>query len=129
MTTPPWKARGRCQVPMRSGYGLPAGVCGEEAFGEFIPGEEWRDAYTGELKRFDGKFNGYSGGLCCPKHSGPERTGPRIFQDGTDERGYRMWCAVYHDFENLQESPAEFHTKAWIAIRELQRKHPREIKT
>lgn len=114
----------RCSVPMWMA-GCPAGRCGEPAYGVFIPGETFRDGWTGEVRRLDGKYNGYVPDLACPAHGGPKETGPRIFEDGTDAAGRRMWCAVYEDFENLQESPAEFSTKAWVAIEALLKKHPR----
>jgi hypothetical protein len=100
--------------------GLPAGTCGEDAWSEFIPGEEWIDAYTGEVKRYDRKYNGYVPGLACPKHGGAKPEEPYAFIDGTDEQGRAMWCAVYPDFINLQESPACFDTKPWVAIKKLQ---------
>lgn len=118
------KTPGRCSCPMWRA-GLPAGMCDEEAYGVFIEGQTWRDAYTGEEKRFDRKYNGYVPGLACPRHGGPEKAGPRVFEDGTDGQGRPMWCAVYEDFENLQESPAEFHVLPWIAIKLLTENHPR----
>lgn len=33
-----------------------------------------------------------------------------FFQDGTDERGNPMWCAIRDDFINLAESNAAFST-------------------
>lgn len=120
MTVEPWKAKGQCSVPMWLG-GIPAGRCGKTAFGVHIEGETFRNAWTGEVRRRDGKWNGLSHGLCCPDHGGPKETGPRVFEDGHDENGRRMWCAVMHDFENLQESPAAFHVDAWRAVQELER--------
>lgn len=115
---------GKCRVPMWSG-GLPAGFCDQPAFGEHIQGQRFRDAWTGHVRRLDGVWDGYVNGPCCPGHGGPNEIGPRVFQDGTDENGRPMWCAVYEDFENLQESPAEFDAKAWIAVAKLKRNHPR----
>lgn len=114
---------GRCSVPMWMG-GLPAGCCGEDAYGLQIEGQEVRMGR--EVRRIDGKFNGYAGGLACPRHAGPEKVGPRVFEDGHSESGRQMWCAVYEDFENLQESPAEFHINAWVAVDMLEKKHPRQ---
>jgi hypothetical protein len=115
---------GRCGVPMWMG-GCPSGLCGEDAYGVQIEGQEERDAFTGELRRLDGKYSGFSSGLACPRHAGPEKIGPRVFEDGQTPEGYRMWCATYEDFENLQESPAEFHRHAWLAVKNLTKNHPR----
>jgi len=113
---------GKCRVPMWAA-GCPAGFCDQPAFGEHIEGARFRDGWTGTWSRLDGKWDGYVHGPCCPNHGGPNETGPRVFQDGTKD-GRPMWCAVYEDFENLQESPACFHEKAWIAIEMLKRQHP-----
>lgn len=40
-------------------------------------------------------------------------------------RLFAVWCAVYEDFENLQECPAEFHVNPWTAISRLKERHPR----
>lgn len=114
---------GKCRVPMWMG-GFPSGFCGEPAFGEYIEGPTFRDGWTGEIRRRDGGWRGYVHGPCCPKHGGPQEVGPRVFQDGTDG-GVPMWCAVYEDFENLQESPACFNILPWVAIEHLQTKFPR----
>lgn len=111
---------------MFSGMGGPAGFCDKPAYGFHIEGEKFRDGWTGQTLRVDGKWNGYVSGPCCPQHGGPEETGPRVYQDGYSERGKPMWCAVYEDFENLQESPAEFHENPWVAIEMLKRNHPRD---
>ncbi len=115
---------GICSVPMWTG-GVPDGFCGKPAYGVYIDGPKFRDAYTGRMQRLDGKFDGYVPHLACPSHSGPSETGPRVFADGLSETGRRMWCAVYEDFENLQENPAEFHENPWTAIARLEKKHPR----
>ena len=65
------KIPGKCSVPMWSN-GIPAGFCNKPAYGKRPPCDEWRDAYTGELRRHDGKFNGYVPDLACPDHGGPE---------------------------------------------------------
>lgn len=62
---------GKCSVPMWM-QGCPAGFCDRPAYGKFIPGEAWHDAWTGEMKRLDGKYNGYVPGLACPAHGGPK---------------------------------------------------------
>ena len=49
-----------------------------------------------------------------------------IYQDGHTEGGQPMWCAVYHDFVNLQESPAAFHAEPWTAIKMLTDEYPRK---
>jgi hypothetical protein len=119
----PWEVKGKCQVPMWMG-GMPAGWCGRPAFGVYIEGPTFRDGWTGEVRRIDGRWKGYSGGLCCPNHSGPNEFGPRVFQDGWTEEGRPMWCAVFHDFINLQESPAEFDERPWLAIQRLTAARP-----
>lgn len=116
----------KCRVPMFM-MGGPAGYCDQPAYGVHIEGPTFRDAYTGEVRRTDGKWRGYVHGPCCPNHGGPEAIGPRVFQDGLTEKGRPMWCAVYEDFEDLMESPAEFHDQAWTAIEMLKRNHPRTV--
>jgi hypothetical protein len=116
---------GKCRVPMWSGIGYPDGFCDKPAFGEYIDGPTFRDGWTGEVHRRDGKWRGYVHGPCCPSHGGPDETGPRAFRDGT-HGGRPMWCAVYEDFENLQESPAEFGVSPWVAIEMLEKRHPRQ---
>jgi hypothetical protein len=74
--------------------GLPAGFCDRPAFGERPPGEEWRDAYTGEMKRHDCRYNGYVPGLACRAHGGPSLV---TQQDGN------AWMAALPGFTNLQE--------------------------
>lgn len=106
---------GVCSVPMWCA-GLPAGICGKPAYGVYIDGPTFRDAWTGEVRRIDGKWRGYAPGLCCPDHGGPDEVGPRVMQDGYSEDGRPMWCAVMHDFVNLQESPAAFHVNPWVAV-------------
>jgi len=61
---------GKCSVPMWMG-GLPAGFCDNEAYGKPIPCKRYRDAYTGQLERIDGKYSGYVPALACPNHGGP----------------------------------------------------------
>lgn len=115
---------GHCRCPLWMD-GLPAGLCGEPAWGEYIPGPTFRDGWTGEVRRLDGKFRGFFSGLACPKHGGPEPDAPRIKQDGYSKDGRPMYFAFYPDFENLQESPAVFDTKPWVAIKRLLEEHPR----
>jgi hypothetical protein len=64
---------GKCSVPMWSD-GCPSGFCDEPAYGFRPDCETFRDAYTGEVKRLDGRYNGYVPGLACPKHGGPKKT-------------------------------------------------------
>lgn len=61
---------GRCSVPMWR-WGVPAGFCDEPAYGVRLPCKEWRNAYTGEMVRDDGRYSGYVPGLACPTHGGP----------------------------------------------------------
>lgn len=91
---------GTCRVPMWMG-GCPSGHCGEPANGPQLPREvlrEQRGWTSGDVP--------YCFGPCCPDHGGPRDGEPIVFHDGQTPRGYRMWCAVMPDFENLQESPA-----------------------
>ena len=62
---------GKCSVPMWAS-GCPAGFCDAPAYGKYIPGPEFRTA-SGELRRHDGKYNGYVSGLACPVHGGPDK--------------------------------------------------------
>jgi hypothetical protein len=97
---------GKCSVPMFAGFGAPAGFCDRDAYGERPDCPSIRYPDGGE-RRLDGKFTGYVPALACPRHGGP--CDPvKFFQDGTDADGAPMWCAVRHDFTNLQESPAGF---------------------
>lgn len=115
---------GKCSVPMWMG-GCPAGFCDEPAYGVYIEGPRYAQGpKRGE--RLDNKYNGFVSGLACPRHGGPEKDGPRVFVDGTDRTGRQMWCAVYPDFEDLQASPAEFHTAPWVAIEMLLKNHPQK---
>lgn len=63
---------GRCSVPMWCG-GAPAGTCDKPAYGERPSSKTWRNAYTGEEHRHDGRYNGYVPGLACEAHGGPAR--------------------------------------------------------
>ena len=69
--------KGKCSVPMWC-MGVPSGFCDKDAFGEQLPSQVFRDAYTGKLFRSDGKYNGYVPGLCCPMHGGPACPGFEI---------------------------------------------------
>lgn len=97
---------GKCSVPMWQ-MGGPAGFCDEPAYGERPPGKMYRNAWTGEEMRLDGRYNGYVPGLACHGHGGPEF---RTFVDGN------TWCAVKQDFVNLQESRAGFGSTRQEAI-------------
>lgn len=104
---------GKCRVPMWSGYGSPAGLCGDDAFGPQLPVEILQQVHGPHY------HPPYCFGPCCPMHGGPREGEPILFQDGTDSRGRRMWCAVMPDFENLQESPAGFSIDPIHAIQKL----------
>jgi hypothetical protein len=93
--------------------GTPAGFCGEPANGPQLPREVLRD----QRGWFDG--GPYCFGPCCPNHGGPRDGEPILFADGYTERGYRMWCAVMPDFEDLQVSPAGFDENGNVAITKL----------
>jgi hypothetical protein len=121
---------GTCKCPMWSGGG-PAGLCGEPAYSEYIDGPMWWNAAQRTTMRLNRQYySGYVSGPACPRHGGAQEDGPRVYKDGTgpNPRGgmsIDMWCAVYPDFENLQESPAAFHVVAEFAIRDLLAQHPR----
>lgn len=103
------QGEGKCSVLMWD-HGTPAGVCDDLAYGKRPPGKTYRDE-NGEVKRFDGKYEGIISGLACPRHGGPEF---RAFSNGVGR-----WCAVTHDFKNLQVSPAGFGDTREEAIEEL----------
>lgn len=95
----PWQ-EGKCRVPMWMG-GLPAGFCGEQAFGHQLPARVlWND------RNIDRPAHCH--GHCCPMHGGPRENEPRIFMDGYTTEGRPMWCAVFPDYINLHESHAAF---------------------
>lgn len=90
---------GKCSAPVWC-MGSPSGFCDKPAYGERPePEYYWCDAYSGERRRSDGKYDGYVPGLACPNHGGPRS---RVFKDGS------AWCAVLPDFVNTQESPCGF---------------------
>lgn len=64
---------GKCSVPMWQ-CGCPAGFCDEPAYGKPVPGQQYRNAHTGEMQRIDGRYNGYVPGLACVAHGGPDPT-------------------------------------------------------
>ena len=64
--------KGKCSVPMWVG-GCPGGFCDNDAFGERPDCEMYRDGYTGQMYRGDGRYNGYVPGLACPSHGGPKK--------------------------------------------------------
>ena len=65
------KPIGKCSVPMWD-RGMPAGLCDRPAYGERLECPAFRDAWTGEIKRLDGKYAGWVSGFACPLHGGPE---------------------------------------------------------
>lgn len=78
---------GKCSVPMWM-CGCPAGFCDKPAYGKYVPGPMFRDWWTGEIRRFDGKYSGYVPGLACEMHGGPP---PRHFGDPC------IYCGIAHD--------------------------------
>lgn len=116
--------KGKCSCPMWMG-GLPSGQCDAPAWGKYIPGETRRDGWTGQVFRVDGGYDGYVPDLACPKHGGPKPDAPRVLQDGTGKDGRPMYFALYPDFINLQESPAVFDQRPWVAVERLLKKHPK----
>lgn len=107
----PWEPS-RCRVPMWWGYGAPAGLCGETAFGHQLP-----RALLAETRGHSDWP--YCNGHCCPMHGGPQEGEPIVFQDGLTENGHRMWCAVMPGFTNIQECAAGFSGDPAIAIKRL----------
>lgn len=62
---------GKCSVPMWMN-GCPAGFCDKESYGKPTKSEKYRDVWTREIRRVDGKYAGYVPGLACPSHGGPK---------------------------------------------------------
>lgn len=87
----------KCSVPMWWGWGGPAGTCDNEAYGKRPPCKEWQNGYTGEWKRFDGRYNGYISGLACPAHGGPE------LKEVAHEGDPCKFCGTPHDL--VEEGP------------------------
>lgn len=106
----PWEG-GKCRVPMWC-MGVPDGFCGKPAFGPQYPKRvlEHQRSYSDVP---------YCFGPCCPNHGGPRDGEAILFHDGTTRSGYPMWCAVWPNFENLQESVAGFDADPLLAIKEL----------
>jgi hypothetical protein len=100
---------GKCSVPMWM-CGSPCGFCDEDAYG--IPPRSSRIFNYGimEQQRTDGRYDGYVPALACPGHGGPRS---RVYKDGN------MFCAVFPDFVNLQESDAGFGATVEEARAEL----------
>lgn len=106
---------GKCRVPMWM-MGLPAGFCGERAFGPQLP----RPVLAQRDYRYLLDYPPHCHGHCCPSHGGPKEGDPIIFQDGLTEEGRPMYCAVMPGFVNLQESPAGFSGNPFEALRNLE---------
>ena len=70
--------KGKCSVPMWRYPGIPAGVCGKDAFGPRPEPEYYWHNSGGERKRSDLKYDGYVPGLACPAHGGPPCPGFEI---------------------------------------------------
>ena len=111
---------GKCRVPQFWGWGAPAGHCGEAAFGEQLPEAILvRERGFAPYRAQYGNRIPFCCGPCCPNHGGPKEGEPLFFQDGWTNDGRPMWCAVYPDFENLQESPAGFSGNPFEAREKL----------
>lgn len=106
----PWE-KSTCRVPMWCA-GVPAGHCGDEAYGHQLPKEYLY--YTRPRPDWP-----YCFGHACYGHGGPAADEPRIFMDGYTPQGRTMWCAVMPDFQNLQESPAGFDGNPNVAVAKL----------
>lgn len=104
------EGRGLCSVPMFSSD-CPAGFCDCEAYGT-RPKSKVNRRWDGFEWRDDGLYAGYVPGLACPSHGGPKS---RVFKDGN------MFCAVFPNFENIQESPCGFGETIELARNELMR--------
>lgn len=65
---------GKCSVPMWM-HGCPAGFCDAPAYGTRPPSQMYRNGWTGEMVRLDGRYNGYVPGLACVGHGGPSKAG------------------------------------------------------
>ncbi len=101
---------GKCSVPMWM-VGCPDGFCDKPAYGDRPPSTMHR-RWDGFMYRDDGRYIGYVPGLACAMHGGPTS---RVFLDGD------AWCAVLHDFINLQESDAGFGETPEAARASLER--------
>lgn len=110
MNAAPWLG-GACRVPMWLGSG-PAGYCGELAHGPQYPSRLLQQVRVGASEP-------YCYGPCCPKHGGPAKDDPIVFQDGLTPEGRPMWCAVMPNFINLQESAAGFSGDPIKAVEQL----------
>lgn len=73
---------GLCSVPMWIG-GMPGGFCDNAAYGERPSCEQYRNGFTGEMQRTDGRYNGYVPALACPGHGGPPKP-PATFRTLTN---------------------------------------------
>lgn len=71
--------------------GLPAGLCGRDAYGVRPDSKIWRDAYTGQEHRADGKYSGYVPGLACSRHGGPS------IQEVAHKGDPCIFCGTPHD--------------------------------
>ena len=106
--------KGKCSAPLYIG-GFPSGFCDNEAYGERPESQMVYHSGRGRKVREDGKYDGYIPALACPAHGGP-KSPVHYFQDGTDNLGRPMWCAVRNDFVDLQESLAAFSISKPIAL-------------
>jgi hypothetical protein len=101
-------AVGKCSVPMWQSS-LPAGLCGEVAYGQQYSGRRTPPRYS--LRR-----RPYAPLLCCKAHGGPGPDDIRFMRDGN------MWCAFMPGFENLQESVAGFGATQDLADDDLRQR-------
>ncbi len=90
---------GKCSVPTWR-MGRPAGFCDAPAYGERPPGKTYRNVYTGEIMRLDGRYSGHVPGLACEAHGGPP---PRHFGDPC------VHCGTPHD--EVQPGPCPARPK------------------
>jgi hypothetical protein len=103
---------GKCSVPMFMYPGIPAGFCEKPAYGIPPPSSRHMNYFTNRMQRDDNRYDGYVPGLACVAHGGPRS---RVFKDGD------MFCAVFPDFINLQESESGWGKTPELARVDLKR--------
>ncbi len=95
---------GKCSVPMYYGGGSEC-FCDKPTYGFRLPGKEFRNGWTGELHRFDGKFNGHVPGLACTSHGGP------TLRQVAHQEDPCKFCGVAHD--DVEVGPCPSRMRSW----------------